>query len=232
MKSNKDLIKKIFIIILLISSAIVLTSCRLWTVVELNKESASEGEIIVHLNGQEIGLETYVETLWTDKIIPYMNTKANNLPTVLDEIESGTDKAGSKYGLRESAGKPWKFIVEGKARILSVNTESRVGTIDVDVEPYDKSTNIKIQIGPVIRGSSIRDSLDFISFNNFENQIEYAKLSTAINNKVNNDILQVINFEEGQEIVFQGVFVVDDSEVILTPVKLEVIGGSKNGAEN
>ncbi|MTI61501.1 MAG: DUF2291 domain-containing protein [Firmicutes bacterium] len=229
MKLKNDFSKLILLILLLACSMMVLSSCRLWTVVELNKDSSSENEIIVTIDGEEIGLESYVDSIWNDKIISYINKEAIDVNLVIKEIDKNLDAAGEKYGIKEAAGKPWKFIVKGKGKVLSVNTESRNGTIDVDIEPYDGKKDLKIQIGPVIRGSSIRDSLNYISFNNFGNQIEYAKFSTEINNKINKEFLQNINFEEleGSVIDFQGVFVVQSSEIVLTPVKIEVIGGRK-----
>ncbi|AZO95819.1 DUF2291 domain-containing protein [Halocella sp. SP3-1] len=229
MKLKNDFSKLILLILLLACSMMVLSSCRLWTVVELNKDSSSENEIIVTIDGEERGLESYVDSIWNDKIISYINKEAIDVNLVIKEIDKNLDAAGEKYGIKEAAGKPWKFIVKGKGKILSVNTESRNGTIDVDIEPYDGKKDLKIQIGPVIRGSSIRDSLNYISFNNFGNQIEYAKFSTEINNKINKEFLQNINFEEleGSVIDFQGIFVVQSSEIVLTPVKIEVIGGRK-----
>ncbi|QTL98688.1 DUF2291 family protein [Iocasia frigidifontis] len=229
MKLKNNFLKYILLIILLACSMMVLSSCRLWTVVELNKDSTSENETMVTINGEERELEDYVNSVWNDKIISYINNGAVNINLVINEIDKDLDTAGEKYGIKEAPGKPWKFIVKGKGKILSVNTESRNGTIDLDVEPFDQNQDLTIQIGPVIRGSSIRDSLNYISFNNFGNQIEYAKFSTAINKKINKEFLQNINFEEleGSVIDFQGVFVVQSSEIVLTPVKIEVIGGRK-----
>lgn len=229
MKLKNNFLKYILLIILLACSMMVLSSCRLWTVVELNKDSTSENKTMVTINGEERELESYVNSVWDDKIISYINNEAVDINLVINEIDKDLDAAGEKYGIKEAPGKPWKFIVEGKGKILSVNTESRNGTIDLDVEPFDQDQDLTIQIGPVIRGSSIRDSLNYISFNNFGNQIEYAKFSTAINKKINNELLQNINFEEleGSVVDFQGVFLIQSSEIILTPVKIEVIGGRK-----
>ena len=40
-----------------------------------------------------------------------------------------------------------------------------------------------LQIGPVIFGTAVRDSLPFIAFGNFVNQIQYAEVSRALNDR-------------------------------------------------
>ncbi|PYF84131.1 MULTISPECIES: DUF2291 family protein [Marinomonas] len=39
---------------------------------------------------------------------------------------------------------------------------------------------IPLQLGPVVRGNTIRDALDFISFDQFKNQVQYARLSKEL----------------------------------------------------
>ena len=38
-----------------------------------------------------------------------------------------------------------------------------------------------MQIGPAMRGTAIRDALDFVSFNDFTNQIDFAQFGKAFN---------------------------------------------------
>ena len=38
-----------------------------------------------------------------------------------------------------------------------------------------------MQIGPAMRGTALRDALDFVSFNDFNNQIDYAQFGKAFN---------------------------------------------------
>lgn len=230
MKFKNNSVKIGLVIGLLLCSVVVLSSCRLWTVVELDKENAFREGGSVHFGGKKTNLKDYVASLWNSKIISYMNNKANDVNSVLDAIDNDVDKAGEKYGIRQSEqGEPWKFIVKGKGRIISVNTESRNGTVSVDLPSYNEKSDLEIQIGPVIRGTSIRDSLDFVSFGDFENQIEYAEFSSALQNKVKKEVLSDFNFEEMQDnhISFVGVFTYQGSEIVLTPVKMEVTGGSK-----
>ncbi len=40
-----------------------------------------------------------------------------------------------------------------------------------------------LQIGPIIRGNSIRDAASFINFDDFKNQVQFARLSKELNKK-------------------------------------------------
>ncbi len=49
----------------------------------------------------------------------------------------------------------------------------------VTQDQYD----ISVQIGPIIRGNSIRDAASFINFDDFKNQVQFARLSKELNKK-------------------------------------------------
>lgn len=40
-----------------------------------------------------------------------------------------------------------------------------------------------LQLGPVVKGNSIRDSLSFVKFDQFKNQVQFAQFSKALNKK-------------------------------------------------
>jgi predicted lipoprotein len=56
----------------------------------------------------------------------------------------------------------------------------------------DGKADAKVQIGPALRGTALRDSLDFVNFNEFKNQIEWAQFGKAFNEKVNASLLQAL----------------------------------------
>jgi predicted lipoprotein len=229
MKNSRRSLKVLILIITAISFLFILTACKPWTVVELDKENSTAVNSSVNLDGENTNLTEYVDELWTENIVPYIikESEKNKAAEVISAIRTDQENAGEEYGIRESsAGTPWKYIISGEARIISLNTESRNGTADLDLQPYDDQPDLKMQIGPVIRGTSIRDSLDFISFDNFGNQIEYAQFSSQLNDKVTQEVLNEFNFENllDKEINFKGVAVEDSSEIILTPVEIDLLG--------
>ena len=68
--------------------------------------------------------------------------------------------------------------------VVDVNTGSRVGTAAVDVAPTDGRPDALLLIGPVVRGTALRDALDFIQFTDFTNQIQFADVANALNDRV------------------------------------------------
>ena len=68
--------------------------------------------------------------------------------------------------------------------IVAADTESRASTISVDATGKGKTDAI-VQIGPAMRGTAIRDALDFVSFGDFTNQIDFARFGKAFNTYVN-----------------------------------------------
>ena len=65
---------------------------------------------------------------------------------------------------RQDPGGPAYFSVKGEGRVLSADTRSRVGVLFVDVAPFDRRADVSIQIGPVLRGTALRDATGFVRF--------------------------------------------------------------------
>jgi predicted lipoprotein len=159
--------------------------------------------------------------------VPLFKEKSIPLGTVIPLWQEDQQAAGEKYGYREKAeGSPWNFRVNGRGVIVAVNTESRASTIDIDLLPGDGAPDLVLQIGPVIKDSAIRDSLDFISFTDFTNQLEFARLSNAFNKVINNKVVNTLDREnlQGKTITFWGAFtqLQDSGQIRLTPVHIEV----------
>jgi predicted lipoprotein len=61
---------------------------------------------------------------------------------------------------------------------------ARGNYLDVDADG-DGKADAKVQIGPAVRGTALRDTLEFVNFNEFKNQIEWAQFGKAFNEKIN-----------------------------------------------
>lgn len=213
------------LIALLILVICVFSSCSI--VPDEEKSEEKKGELDIYFVSDDFKPDEYAEKAWEEKIVPLFMDKSHPLETVIPLWKTDQQSAGEKFGYREKAeGSPWNFRVKGRGVIISVNTESRASTIDIDLLPCDGAPDLELQIGPVIKDSAIRDSLDFISFTDFTNQLEFARLSNAFNKVVNRDIVGKLDRENlmGKEIAFWGAFTqLQDSDLIrLTPVYLEV----------
>lgn len=136
------------------------------------------------------GFDAKVAEMWDQKLIPYAKAKAGTFADVQAAVKANADAAGAKFGYREKGGSaPWTLLATIDGKITAANTESRAATLDVDTDA-DGKPDARIQIGPVIRGTAIRDSLDFVNFNDFTNQIDFAQFGKAFNTHVNKTVLE------------------------------------------
>ncbi len=105
--------------------------------------------------------ERYVESIWRSKVLPAAAQGADLRSARLD-------------GAR---------LVKGEGRVLRVDTSSRSGLLFLDLPPYNGRADAAVQIGPVIRGTALRDAMPFIQFSQFTNQLEFARVGNALNER-------------------------------------------------
>ncbi len=165
----------------------------------------------------DFNAEEYVEETWESEVLPYFEDNKRDIMEIFNQInEKDLAVVGEELGVKD--GSSFNFIVAGKGEVVSVNTESRKGVSEIDVEPYDGSPDFTLQIGPVFEGYAIRDVLDYIKFEDFNNQIEWAQLGTTYNTKSYQDNLEGIELKEGLEISYTGVLTASEEVSLLTPV--------------
>jgi predicted lipoprotein len=167
-----------------------------------------------------------VAELWDAKVIPYASAKAGALPDVLAAIKTDADAAGAEFGYKEKGGSsPFTFLARIEGKVVEGNTQSRAATLDVDADGDDKA-DARVQIGPVIRGTAIRDSLDFVNFNDFTNQIDFAQFGKAFNTHVNSGTLEKLPRDSllGKTVLVLGAFPLPQgSELpLVTPITIEI----------
>jgi predicted lipoprotein len=149
-----------------------------------------------------------VDAIWQSQAVPSIAKRAGDLKEVLSAIAANPDEAGARFGHRDVQGSaPWTYVVKFEGKILTADTQSRAATIDVDVDG-DGKADAKVQIGPALRGTALRDSLDFVNFNEFKNQIEWAQFGKAFNEKVNATLLQALPHDglTGKTVSVSGAF--------------------------
>lgn len=104
--------------------------------------------------------DAYVASIWQSKVLP--------------AVERAPDLA-----MMPSC--PDSCLVKGQGKVVRVDTTSRTGIAIVDV---GGGRTVVLQIGPVIRGTALRDALPFIQFSQFVNQLEFARVGNALNDRV------------------------------------------------
>jgi predicted lipoprotein len=104
-----------------------------------------------------------------------------------------SNAAAEKYGHKEKQGNaPWTFAARIDGVIVGEETKSRAAYVDVDVDG-DSKADVRVSIGPAIRGTALRDSLKFVNFNEFKNQIEWAQYGKSFNTHVNGALLEKLS---------------------------------------
>lgn len=165
-----------------------------------------------------------VSDIWASKVLPTLKGKAGSFPDLQAAMQANLDEAGAKYGHRERGeGAPWNFATTLKGRIVEANTESSAAKLGVDVNG-DGKADVEVQIGPVLRGTAIRDSLPFISFTNYTNQVEFAQLANAFNDEAFKTALKDLPRAtlKGRNVELLGAFTSGDATAtpVITPVQL------------
>lgn len=167
-----------------------------------------------------------VQEMWAPKMIPYLQGKAAPFADVAAAAKADPKAAGEKYGNpRKQASSPWTYVASAEGKIVASNTESRAATIDVDVDG-DGKADLRAQIGPVTRGTALRDALDFIDFNSFTNQIDYAQFGKSFNTYANTNVLAKLPREglDGKQVKLLGAFTpATGSDLpLMTPAEAEI----------
>ncbi|MGV2100902.1 DUF2291 family protein [Rhizobium sp. 21-4511-3d] len=167
-----------------------------------------------------------VEAIWQSQAVPYFEKRAGELKDVVAAVAAGADQAGEKYGNpKKQASSPWTYAVKFTGKVVVADTQSRAATLDVDVDG-DGKPDAKVQIGPALRGTALRDTLDFVNFNEFKNQIEWAQFGKAFNEKANTAFLSAIPRDgiTGKTVTVVGAFPLPSGSdlPLVTPSELTV----------
>jgi len=134
-----------------------------------------------------------VADIWDAKVVPYLEERGGAFQDVSALAASDLNAAAEKYGHKEKQGNaPWTFAAKIDGVIVGEETKSRAGYVDVDVDG-DGKADVRVSIGPAIRGTAIRDSLKFVNFNEFKNQIEWAQYGKSFNTYVNGALLEKLS---------------------------------------
>ena len=203
-------------ITLLFATLLLFTGC------EIRPLDPETGKAIIAEAQQSFDASSFVDENWEERIIPGIKNEAVDLATLLRALDQDQEAASAKYGYREGS-RPYNFKVKGMGRIVYVDTTSQAGTLTLNVA--DHSTEVILQIGPVIRGTALRDALPFITFDQFVNQLEYARVSNEIHARLVKSVLLPVNHSAllNQEISFFGAFTLRSSDsIMITPVEIQV----------
>lgn len=162
----------------------------------------------------------YVDGVWTRQALPYWTEARQPLPVIVGAARADLDAAGAANGRRAGDGSPWTFVVTGQGVVEGVEAGRR-GRMTVRL-PNGGET-VVVQTGPVVSGSALRDSLPFVHFNDFSNQLVYADVAQAFTGKGMAQVRPAAEgLKAGDAVAFEGVLVVAEASVplLVTPYRL------------
>jgi predicted lipoprotein len=202
--------------ILAVTVGISLTACKI-----LPTPTAENGG-----NAPAFNADKMVADIWAAKVVPYLQQKAGPFSESHALAKADPAAAGAKYGNpKKQANSPWTFAVRLEGKIVAANTQSRAATMDVDADG-DRKADARVQIGPAMRGTALRDSLDFIQFNDFTNQIDFAQFGKALNSYADKTVLSKLPREtlEGRSVKIVGAYVMGSGQdlPLVTPAEAEI----------
>lgn len=165
----------------------------------------------------------FVDPIWTSKVLPTIQEKAQDIATLLPEIRADPNAAGQKYGRREATN-PYNYMVKGTGKVVELHTESQAGTAVVEIPGL--AEKVALQIGPVVRGTALRDATGVVSFNQFTNQLDYADVSKEMNRRAIETAFAGVDPASlaGKTVTFFGTFTFDPHArppLLVTPVRIE-----------
>lgn len=103
--------------------------------------------------------------------------------------------------------------------------EGRSGVFGVAVDGLPDGTTIRVQTGPAINGTELRDVVGDIEFGAFTNQIEYQDAGAGINRAMAAEVLSGLDRDAlpGRTVSVTGAFtMINPKNWLVTPVRLEV----------
>lgn len=202
-------------------TAQTLTGCGIAKIIKTGEEAAITGNV-------EFNAGDNVANFWESAAIPELEERATDLKGLLEtygeDMTKGAGETYAKYS-RGSSG-DLTYVVKGEGTISAVEKQKKAGYITLALDGYEGPKEIDIQIGSIFKGTSVRDGLNFIDFNDYTNQVEWGQVATSINQLVQQDVIDPIGYdaiEEGKKVSFTGVFTVSKGDqILITPVEMTV----------
>ena len=159
-------------------AALALPGCKIVKTVGGGETAAAEaGEA-----GDDARIAALLDKTYEAELLPLI-AKALPVADLRAAVAGGLESAGAAHGNKGSGeGAAWNFAVNGEGKVVEANLTSRARKAMLDTDG-DGKADLTLQLGPVIKGSSLRDVAPFYKFGDFRDQIEFAKLARALNDR-------------------------------------------------
>ncbi|KAA9132436.1 DUF2291 domain-containing protein [Microbacterium caowuchunii] len=145
--------------------------------------------------------------------------RATDAETLAAAIAADPAAAASEYATASSGGPVYSVTFTGTVG------EGTSGIYEVDVEGLPDDVLVRVQTGPAINGTELRDATGEITFGQFTNQIDYQNAAAALNEELKKAVLANIDTAalQGKTITVTGAFtLINPASWLVTPAEIEV----------
>ena len=145
--------------------------------------------------------------------------RAVDASTLATAIADDPSNAAVEYGVKSSGGTVYSTTFTG------VVGEGQSGIYEVAVDGFPEDTLIRVQTGPAINGTELRDATGEFQFGQFTNQIEYQNAAAALNDELKEKVLSGVDAANltGKTVEVTGAFtLINPASWLVTPVELSV----------
>lgn len=147
-----------------------------------------------------------------------VEARAVDAVTLAGALKANKQEAQKKYGVGDTL--PIAAVrFEGRVE------EGKSGIFTVDVAGLPPEVKVRLQTGPVLTGTELRDATGKIAFGDFTNQIEYQNAAMSINQALKATLLDKLDRDSlsGKQVAVVGVFrLLNPNNWLVIPVSLEV----------
>ena len=179
---------------------------------------------VVRLNGDQLaGEQAFSPDAFGQKQFPRIQAdvlkRAVDAQTLGPAVLADKAAAAKQYGTESSTG----AIIP--VRLSGVLGEGKSGVYDVKVDGMPPEIHVRVQTGPAINGTDLRDVVGDIEFEQFKNQIEYQDAGSGINRAMKKAVLDAIDTSNlsGKTIDVVGAFrLINPKNWVVTPVRATI----------
>lgn len=171
------------------------------------------------------GPEAFSAETWAEENFPVIQDeiaeRAVDAPTLAAAISADPTAAGEEYGVSTGAGAGPEVSVT----FTGVVGAGQAGIYPVAVDGVPGDVLIRIQTGPAINGTDLRDATGTVQFGQFTNQIDYQDAASALNEQLKASVLSAVDTTtlEGKTIEVTGAFqLINPAGWLVTPSNLVV----------
>ncbi|MCM2293262.1 DUF2291 domain-containing protein [Allorhizobium sp. BGMRC 0089] len=151
--------------------------------------------------------------------------KADVEARAVDAVKLAQAITADKQAATKTYGVPAGIGAVFPVKFTGTVTERKANYNVVKIDGMDPAITVRVQTGPALNGTDLRDATGKITFGQFVNQIQYQDAGSAINNEVKKDVLATLKPDEltGKTVSVVGAFtLINPKNWQVTPVSIEV----------